>query len=467
MKKIIAVLLAAVLLLGLFGCGGAEGEGDQTTAPQGLQAGFGRENITPMSGSVHLQGGDWRSRISNGMLDYQFVTCIALREGETTVLLYTMDFKVATDNFVDPAKAAVSAATGVPEENVLFNATHTHSATAIRYNWDGVEAYRTTFNDASVRAAKLALEDLSPAQIYAGSTQTENMTFVRHYVNAAGEVVLRSSPDVADHYREADQELQLVKLQREAEDKKDILLLSFPTHATFNESGMDLSADFPSPLRDHVEKNADCLVAYFMGAAGNQTPDSKAPNRKDITDYREYGQKLGDYAIQALPTLTKVEGETIRLKAQSFTANTNKKNVDKLAAAKEVVGISEQFGRNSEEEKQALAKHGFAQYLEASWTITRANLDPTMTMELKVMAIGGLSFVLAPYEMFGHNGTEIKEQSPFGNTFIITCAEGSFNYIASSESFDFNAYESYCCYFEQGTAEKLVQTYVEMLNAIQ
>ena len=487
MKKLIALLLAAVMAFGLFGCSGSDTEStdaddnQQTTAPaqeteppqetepaapEGLQVGYGKVDITPMGKTVHLQGGDWKSRISTGMLDMQYVTCIAIREGDQTILLYTMDFKVATDNFVDPAKAFVSAATGVPEENILMNATHTHAATAIRYNWDGVEAYRTTFNEASVKAAEKAIKDLSSAKILAGSTQTQDLTHVRHYVDANGNVVLRGSGQEVAHYREPDQELQLVKFQRDEGKKKDILLLSFPVHATFNEGGTELSADFPSPMRDFIEQNSDCLVAYFMGAAGDQTPGSTIPSVKKIKEYRKYGETLGQYALDALPTLTEVAGEDIELSAKKFTAPTNKKNVDKLVQANTVVQLAEQYGRNSSEVKNALAEYGFAQYLEASWTITRSRLDDTMSMELKVFRVGDLSFVLAPYEMFGHHGTDIKTQSPFDNTFIITCAEGSWNYIASEEAFDFNAYESYCCYFERGTAEKLVDEYLNMLTEL-
>lgn len=463
MKKLIAILLATMLVLGLVACGSSE---TKTEAPKGLQVGFGKVDITPKNGQVHLQGGDWKSRISTGMLDMQYVTCIALREGDTTVLLYSMDFKVATKNFVDPAKAAISAATGVPLGNISMNATHTHAATAIRYNWDGVEQYRTFFNEAATKAAQTAIKDLSAAEVYAGSTQTQDLTHVRHYVDADGNVVLRGSGLEVAHYREPDQELQLVKFQRADEKKKDILLLSFPVHATFNEGGTELSADFPAPMRDFIEMNSDCQVAYFMGAAGNQTPGSTVPGVKKIKDYRLYGQTLGQYALDALPTLTKVEGEGVEMQTKTFTAPTNKKNVDKLVAAKEVVQLAETHGRNSTEVKQALAAGGFAQYLEASWTITRANLDPTMSMEIGVMRVGGVAFVLAPYEMFGHHGTDIKTQSPYENTFMITCGEGAYNYIASTDCFDFNGYESYCCYFEQGTAEKLVTEYLSMLEEL-
>ena len=104
MKKIIAFLLASLMVFGLFGCGGSEagtetkGTEPETTgttapaAPEGLHVGFGKVDITPMGQTVHLQGGDWASRISSGMLDQQFVTCVAITEGETTVLLYTLEF---------------------------------------------------------------------------------------------------------------------------------------------------------------------------------------------------------------------------------------------------------------------------------------------------------------------------------------------------------------------------------------
>ena len=63
------------------------------------------------------------------------------------------------------------------------------------------------------------------------------------------------------------------------------------------------------------------------------------------------------------------------------------------------------------------------------------------------------------------DGKAIKEASPFDLTFIITCA-GQENYVASSESFDYDCYESQCCYFEQGTAEKLVGIYLDPLNEL-
>ena len=110
-----------------------------------LMAGYGRADITP-DYPVHMQGGNWRGRVSTGILDTLYATCIALTVGEQTVLLYTTDLKLVTKNFSEVTRDEISAATGVPRENIYLSATHTHSSVAIRYPWEGVEEYRAFFN---------------------------------------------------------------------------------------------------------------------------------------------------------------------------------------------------------------------------------------------------------------------------------------------------------------------------------
>ena len=479
MKRFLAFSLTVVLLLSLCACSGSDTDAGanasvQTTVPTqvteaeeaGLNVGFGRQNITP-DYTVHLQGGDWKNRISTGTQDFLYITCIAIQEGEETVLLYTVDMKVATDPIVDGVKAAISSATGIPQNNVLINATHTHSGVAIRYTWDGVDKYKVEFSNAAVAAAQQAIADLAPAEVYADSTQATGMAHVRHYLMNDGTVSGSNFGDTSsgykEHIKEADNELQIVKFDRGA-DKKPVVLTSFPSHCTFNENGTMLSADYPGPYRAYVEEQIGCYMAFFQGASGDQTPGSRIAGVKFTDDYKEYGKELGRYTVEALPTLTKVDGTGVSVASKTFTAPTNMKNMDKLVGAQKAKSAAEQYGNNSEELKAILKEYNLASRHEANWLVLRANAGPTQTMELKVMSVGDLSFVLAPYEMFGDQGKAIKEQSPYENTFIITLGEGSFNYIASNEAFDYDSYESQCCYFEQGTAEKLVDEFVGMLT---
>lgn len=463
MKKILSLALALLLTLSLCACNSS---GD-TEKAGGLQIGFGRVDITP-NYEVCLQGGDYKSRVAKSAKDYVYVTCVAIRNGEETVLLYTMDLKVVTDNFADPAKAAISSATGVPQANILLNATHTHSSVAIRYNWDGADRYRMEFNQYAVSAAEKAIADLSAANVYAGGTQTEKLTFVRHYNTKDGGVAGANfgnhGSGYEGHTREADQELQLVRFEREG--KKDVLLMSFPSHATFFESGKEISADFPGYARNHVEKNADVLVAVFQGASGDQVPTSRIGEENYTKDCRTHGEKLGQYALDALSGLKKIENSDVKLSTKTFVGNSNKDGVERAVEAQAVVDVVNKYGASSAEVKAAVSQYGFASRIEASWIVTRARYGPTQSMDLRVLSIGELGFVIAPYEMFGMHGKQIKEKSPFETTMIITCSEGAKQYLPNAESYDYGAYESYVAMFEKGTAETLVTEFVDMLTQL-
>ena len=431
-----------------------------------LQAGFGREAIMP-EGSVHMQGGDWRNRISTGVLDTLLLTCVALRQGKETVLLYTADLKLPTVNFTDDTKAALTAALGIPTEHIFIASTHTHSSVAIRYPWEGVEAYRAMFTEKAIAAARTALADLAEAAIWVGAAQTERMTFVRHYRMNDGTVAGSNfgswASGIASHVKDADGQLQLVKLAREG--KKDILLMSFPAHGTFNEGGTLLSADFPSPMREYVESERELLVAYFIGAAGDQVPSSRIPGLAYSKDYREYGQRLGQYALEGLDGLKPLCGGEVKLLRKTVVAPTNKMRLEKLADAKEALEIAAQYGNRSQELKDALKRLGLSSRHEANWIGIRSRLDDTKDVELKVLSVGELAFAMVPYEMFGGHGKTIKEESPFPMTLIVGCEDG-LNYLASEESFDYGCYESLCCFYAKGTAENLRDTYLDMLKTI-
>ena len=446
MKKMIRLISVCAMLLGLAACGGNQGGGQQTQPKEEaiLQVGFGRTNITP-GFSVALQGGNYANRMSQGVLDTLYATCIAIKSGEETVLLYTIDIKLMTGGFVEPMKKAISQKTGIPENNIFLSATHTHSGPAVRYSWDGSARYLAEFNDNVVGAAELAIRDLAPASMLAGSTMTEGLNFVRHYVMSDGSVggpnfgkdgLLRMS-----HVRDADRELQLVRFERA--DKKDILMMGFGAHCTMNgqETDLLLSADYPAPTREHIENNnPDMLVAFFQGASGDQVPSSSVEESFD-EQYREHGKKLGQYALDALDTLKPVEGEGIAFANQTMTYATNKKDLDKT--------------------------DNFNGRFEEKWIQTRKKLPPTRDMVLRAVTVGNLGFVFAPYEMFGEQGKYIKDNSPCDLTFIATCGEGNNSYVAASKGgFEYNSYEAQVCFYAEGVAEQAAKDFVDILTQL-
>ena len=436
-----------------------------------LCAGFGRASIMP-EGVVHLAGGDAAKRRSTWAKDTLYVTCVALQQSAQKILVYTMDLITADSANSGAAKTAISQATGIPEENILINATHTHASVSIRSEWDGVEEYRAQFRTSMVQAGQDALADLAPATVYYGSTMTERMTFVRHYKLSDGSYAGANfgnfkNGEVIGHSSEADGQLQIVKFAREG--KKDILMTAFGAHGTFaSTADTYISADFPSPTREYIEANSDCLVAHFIAAAGDQVPSSriKTEERFGREEYREYGAALGQYALDAMNNLTQLEEAPLKLLTKTVTYPANKEKLHLLPNVDEVVAKAKELG-NIHKETVALAREkGFSSYFEAIAIRGRANAPETRDICLRTMTIGKLGFIFAPYEMFGTQGMYVKEHAPCDMTFVVTCSEGSKGYMPSQLGIRIGCYESCVTQFTPGTAEKLAEQFVEMLKSM-
>ena len=141
-----------------------------------LQIGYGREKIMPQ-GPVNLSGGGNPNRISDTVLDILYVTCIAMTDAEgNTYLLFTQDLQSVVPSSSDPALQEVSKQTGVPLENMMLAATHTHSAPAPYQGRTGYAEWQPIYHAAVVNAAKTAMNDRSPATISIGSADATGYT---------------------------------------------------------------------------------------------------------------------------------------------------------------------------------------------------------------------------------------------------------------------------------------------------
>ena len=132
------------------------------------------------------------------------------------------------------------------------------------------------------------------------------------------------------------------------------------------------------------------------------------------------GHNNMDMSQGFFPDLTKLDNTGMKLTTKTFTAPTNKEDLDKLPQAQEVKSLVDQYGSGSAQVAAAIEEYGFASRIQATWVITRSRLGATKSMDLRVLNVGDLAFVLAPYEMFGQHGMAIKEKSPFATTLIIT-----------------------------------------------
>jgi len=476
MKKIITLLLVLALTLSLCACGnsnstGETGNADQTAA-DGLQAGFCRIQMTP-SYTVSLGGySDDDTRRSEGFRTHIYLTCVAVKTGADTILLYTFDGLSASKAIQDAMRGSITTAVDIPADNIFIGATHCHSAPTLTKAYEGNDKYYVEFMTACATAAKDAIADLAPAQLLAtaGELTDENgkyMNFVRHYEmmdgSHAGSNFGDWSKGIVGHSTEADHELILLKFDR-AEDKKDILMVNFQAHPDRgSELGRTLiAASWVGPLRDELEKLSGLQVAYFTGASGNQNADSKIPEEAHGLDWLGYGTKLGQLINGKLADLKPVEGDIgFKQTSTQLSLDIDHSWDHMLKEANEVFDLWKSAGKSAGD---ALGKkYGFTSTYQARAIRTRAQKPMTETLEVRAFKLGPIGFTTGTYEMFSTHSLYVKEHSPFDITFIITANS---SYLPDQAAYVYRSYEADTGYFASGSGEKLAENYVKMLNEI-
>lgn len=476
MKKLLAIFLAALQAFGLCACAGAASD------TKSLRVGYARENVTP-SYSIPLAGyGNTLTRMSTGFANYLYVTCVAVTDAnDQTVLLFSCDLIGFADYYAAELRTAISAATGVPSENIMLACTHTHSGPDCYTSDPSSAKYRTEYTQKAVKAAQAAMADRSAATIETGFGKTERLNFVRHYTTSAGELYgdnLVLHGQITGHTHDADNEIQLICFRRADEGKKDVLAVNWQAHPKLDSTANTaegksnrklLSSDYVGATRDFIEANTDCLFVFYQGAAGNLNADSYIKAENFATDCKTYSEALGGHILDGMKTMKAVEGDDhkITLTRTMYTATYDHSEDHKVEDATKIREIWTSTN-NWDQAMAAAPDAGIESPYHAGAIISRSKkTEPTLALELNAIRIGPLAFVTAPDELFDVTAVAVKEGSPFDTTFVMTCTNGLHNYIAAEYAFQGRGvYEVHNRSFVQGTAEELADNFLEMLNTL-
>ena len=444
-----------------------------------FSVGYARMDITPAE-SLPLAGyGNTMQRLSQGVLDPLYATCIAITDRNgSTLLLCTLDLINSMQAYSGPTRDAISEKYNIPREAIVFSATHTHSAPDMsQAEYPPIIRYREQLVEKLTDLAGAALADRQNATMLAGSTYNEGMNFVRHYILEDGSYAgdnfgnFDAAP-IRSHVSEADRQIQLVKFCRQ--DGKDILMVNWQAHPTkastrVTEFGWAnrpyISADFVGACRAYVEDKTGLRFAYFQGACGNINSRSRIKD-EDGTEYpTPYGQLLGDYILNALDGLQPMQTGAIGANDIVVTSPINHSENHLLPYTEEIV----QLWKETNDPKLCTERarpYGIHSAYHASFIQRKAAMSGTLEFTLGAGCAGDLGFAFLPYEVFDTNGKYIKENSPFALTFILECANGMNNYIPSARGFEHGCYEADNCNFQPGTGEKAADAALGLLNKL-
>ncbi len=464
--------MTLALALGLCACGSTGETAPSTTAAAEAQfsVGYGRVDITPEKPVALMGYGRTDQRMSRGYLDPLYFSAVAMRDTEgNTVIMMSVDN--CTGGFTDIIKANIKETLGIPETNVTITATHTHSgpdldADSVSYTG----TYNTLYKDAALKCAEDAVADLKPAQMYYSSIETEGLNFVRHYRmvdgSYAGDNFGDFSIGIEDYATPTDHTMHLLRFAREG--GKDVLMMNWRAHATITggSTKTDISADFVGAVRIYLEKQLDCHFAYYQGCAGNVNPRSRIKEDTPTTNHMEFGQLLGDFAIEAMKNEEKLPTGKVRGLNYTLSAEVNHTLDHLVGVAKEISDYWNKTG-DTTGAKNMGAEYGIRSPYMAGSIVKRATYAPTYEEELTCIAIGdSIAFATAPNELFDTNGQYVEDNSSFGKTIVLGYTNGQRGYVPSALAYEYTCYESDTTRFAPGTGEKIADALLDMLDQL-
>jgi len=227
-----------------------------------FKAGVAKTNISPWLGLSIV--GYMNDRKVAGIHDEIHVRALVLDDGTNTLAFAVVDSCLVPREILDAAKARVPSAAGIPVENMLISATHTHSAPC---TYPGFQSQTDPEYDAFLvrRIADAILQAWQkrvPARIGWGSGSVPDEVFNRRWFmkegtigpnpfGKEGETVRMNppgaSPDMVKPAGPIDPEVAFIAL--ETVDGKPLgLLANYSLHYVGGTVGTDISADYFSSL---------------------------------------------------------------------------------------------------------------------------------------------------------------------------------------------------------------------------
>ena len=435
--------------------------------PKGLLAGYSKVDITPDYPTGLGGYSNAETRQHEGVVENVFTTCVALTDGDETILLYTIDNCACDHGFAEKIRAMVTPVTGIPGEKIFCSATHTHSAPSLG-GYPNAARYIGDLLEACVKAAREALTDRAPAKLMAAKKDILGMNFVRHNITANGTYAgsnfgsFKDNPAVG-YATEPDRQLLLVQFRREG-PKKPITLINWQGHPDCARAAgfENITSGYPGPMRDTLALLTGDLTAFFTGADGNTNITTRVKADDHKLNWREYGVKMAQIAYELYAELQEVEGTGIATARHMVEVEIDHSWDPMLEQANEVYDLWKTVGKP---EADALGKtYNFTSCYQARAIKARAQMGKSRILEINAFRVGGVGFTTGTYEMFSDAGIFMRANSPYGYTFLMT---GNSGYIPSDDAFNYRCYEADTGFFARGTAELLADKYVEMLKEIQ
>ena len=456
-----------------------------------LYAGFARVNVTPPLG-IGIAGYFVR-RDADKILDDLEINTLALRQGDTTVIMCALDQCSISGRICDMYRYAISEATGVPPQAIFIHATHTHTGPYgdpakvsasddeedRRRRMAMIEDNVKNLTEKMAVAAKEAIADLKPAKTGCGVAVAPNIAFIRRYRMADGSIRTNpgvNNPDIIEPIGQPDERVNVLRIDREG--GKSIALINFGDHPD-TVGGCNISADWPGFARRQLEKALDdTLAILFNGAQGdvNHVNVRPAPGYlngtfmdfDDVSRGYDHARFMGRVVAGAVMQIWD--------KVHYGTSNTLKyaqKTIDlpsNMPTEKDDMEKARLYSKLHREGRDAEIPYTgmmLTTVVAEAGRLLRLEHGPeSYQMLLSAVSVGDTAFLGIPGEPFTGIGRAIKEAPGWEMVCPCCLTNGAMGYIPMRDSYEEGGYEAKNSNFKAGCAELIAEEGKKLLSTL-
>ena len=477
---------------------------------QVLRAGIGKANIGMVKGNIH---------------DSLYSKALVIENKNTRVVIITMDIITIgglgryTEEFLPDLRKKLESDLGINAKNILINADHNHRTGQV--SGDLVEK--------TVLAVKMAIQNLEPVKIGAGSGFEDNITMNRRVKLKNGDeyTIRAATPDIPDEeivgVKEMDPEIGILKIDR-LDGSTKAVLYNFACHPLLGVPDGGVTAAYPGfasgVIEDQLGKGA---MALFLQGAGGDVIEVNFKNVNRVKSGEPVGRELGLSTLKALrdiPT-SKNTGITVVNETIQFPLRTDvpERIISLEKQEEELINTLRTTSLNLKTFIPLIIKYSLSPVypsdqsyvylheknigvkdLEMLDKSNRSDLDKYIqnvlamekitlieenilrlkstqenlgkyggthiSVDIQCMKIGDFVVVTFPGEAFVQVGLNIKKQSPFKNTFIAAYSNGYFHYAPTADSYGDLGYEDKLCILAPEWQKIFEEKVAEMLKKL-
>lgn len=432
-----------------------------------LRAGAAIIDVTPQK-PMFLHGYPHVERISEGTHDPLYASALIIDNGEMQIGFCAVDVVFISQEITARVRSAVHKQTGIPEQNIMISASHTHS---------GPVTFSDVFYDPVVPKAdpeyiSYLVEKL--VQVYMKAFQNKRSSKIA-IATADGTGVggnRRSKTDVTDP------EVPIVILKDAETNSIFALSTIYCMHPTIlHEDSKLYSADFPCYTRKYIKKEfgEDVILLYHTGPSGNQSPRHFVKSNT-YDEAQRLGFILGERIVESVRQMNNdIFKDCVSLAAQQSNQMLPKKKFMSIEEAKSKVI----FVKNKLKQMQRdNANPSEIRTVECDWFGAEENkqlaemavtgelehvYQSVLPAEINVITIDNNRFVFLPGEMFVEYSLMIKRSFP-EKIFIASLSNGALaGYLVTREAEEEGGYEASNSIFPANAGEVIVEKVVTML----